>query len=280
MARPRPLLLALVVAAFAGCTLPGDGAPAGPPAAGDGAAGGGPAAEAPLDADAVVVQAVDDAFDPPAVAVATGGSVAWRNAGASPHSVTLPALGLDVILEPGGETRATFAEPGTYAYRCKLHRGMAGNVTVGGVADPVAPPAPGDASAGGGDAPAAPPPASGVVRDVAVVDDAFQPGAVSVPVGGSVRWTDRGGAHTVTFDALPIDRVLDTGDAFSATFDQPGTYAYRCRFHRDMVGSVTVAAAGDGDAAPPPDQAPPVVVLDGGNYDERPVEVAAGTPVT
>lgn len=258
--------LALVAAlALAGCTLPDPGAP--------------PADDAPpAGTRATVVRAVDDAFEPPRVSVAAGGVVTWRNEGARPHSVTLPALGLDVVLEPGASTNATFAEPGTYAYRCKFHRGMAGNVTVGGVSTPALPPAT------NGTAPDAnaPPPASGIVRDVTVVDDAFQPAAASVPVGGAVRWTNRGGGHSVTFSALPIDRVLDSGDAFQATFEQAGTFAYVCRFHDEMRGTITVTTgdATGGDAPPPAADPAAHIVLDGGHYDERPVEVPAGTSVT
>ena len=260
--------LVVLVAALAGCSFPQEeGSTVAPPATG--------ASSSPA-----VVRAVDDAFEPPRLSVAVGAVVAWTNAGQSPHGVALPALGLDVILEPGASTNASFPAPGTYAYRCKLHRGMAGNVTVGGVDAPVAPPA---GNASGGDVPAAPPPPPGaVVRDVTVVDDAFQPAGVTVPVGGSVRWTNRGGTHSVTFSALPIDRVLDEGQQFSAGFGAPGTFAYVCRFHDEMRGTVSVVPAGAEDAAPPPpaSDASAVIVLDAGHYDERPVDVAAGTPVT
>src|SRR5215212_9265840 len=79
--------------------------------------------------------------------------------------------------------------------------------------------------------------------DVSVVDFAFEPGTISVPVGATVTWTNTGSRpHTVTADDGSFDSGrLDPGEQFSQTFDQPGTYTYHCGFHPEMQGTIVVA---------------------------------------
>jgi plastocyanin len=78
--------------------------------------------------------------------------------------------------------------------------------------------------------------------DISVVDFAFEPGTVSVPVGATVTWTNTGSRpHTVTADDGSFDSGrLDPGEQFSQTFDQPGTFTYHCGFHPEMQGSIVV----------------------------------------
>src|SRR5215212_9057736 len=78
--------------------------------------------------------------------------------------------------------------------------------------------------------------------EVQVVDFAFEPGTVPVPVGATVTWTNTGNRpHTVTADDGSFDSGrLDPGEQFSQTFDQPGTFAYHCGFHPEMQGSIVV----------------------------------------
>jgi plastocyanin len=76
---------------------------------------------------------------------------------------------------------------------------------------------------------------------VTVVDDAFAPLHLEVPVDTTVTWTWNGDrAHDVVGDGLDSG-VQDTG-TFTHTFDAPGTYDYRCTLHRGMTGRVTVAS--------------------------------------
>src|SRR5215212_5942076 len=91
--------------------------------------------------------------------------------------------------------------------------------------------------------------------DVSVVDFAFEPGTISVPVGATVTWTNTGSRpHTVTADDGSFDSGrLDPGEQFSQTFDQPGTYTYHCGFHPEMQGTIVVAdsqAAESNEATP------------------------------
>src|SRR5215212_707133 len=95
--------------------------------------------------------------------------------------------------------------------------------------------------------------------EVQVVDFAFEPGTVTVPVGATVIWTNTGSrSHTVTADDGSFDSGrLDPGEQFSQTFDQPGTFPYHCGFHSQMQGSIVVteAQAAGGATTPEAQQA-------------------------
>ena len=75
----------------------------------------------------------------------------------------------------------------------------------------------------------------------------FKPATFSVKAGTVVVWTNRDDiAHTVT-SGTPGKQtgVFDSGDktlgqAFTHTFGTAGTFAYFCRNHNSMTGSVTV----------------------------------------
>lgn len=84
---------------------------------------------------------------------------------------------------------------------------------------------------------------------VNIVDFAFDPAGVEVPVGATVTWTNGGGApHTATADDGSFDsRRLQPGESFSQTFSAAGSFPYHCEIHPQMTGTVTVT---DGAAAP------------------------------
>src|SRR5215213_4140216 len=95
--------------------------------------------------------------------------------------------------------------------------------------------------------------------EVQVVDFAFEPGTITVPVGATVTWTNTGSrSHTVTADDGSFDSGrLDPGEQFSQTFDKPGTFTYHCGVHPEMQGSVVVTeqeaqANASEDATPSP----------------------------
>ena len=89
------------------------------------------------------------------------------------------------------------------------------------------------------------------IFEVQVVDFAFEPATLTVPVGATVTWTNAGSRpHTVTADDASFDSGrLDPGEQFSQTFDQPGTFTYFCGFHPDMQGSIVVTEQQTGEAA-------------------------------
>jgi plastocyanin len=96
---------------------------------------------------------------------------------------------------------------------------------------------------------AAPSPQGG--QTVKMVDFAFQPKTLTVPVGATVTWSNAGKApHTATSDT----GVFDTGNvdagatSKSVTFSKPGAYPYYCKYHGGpkgvgMAGMIVVTAA-------------------------------------
>lgn len=85
-------------------------------------------ASAALDAK---VRVVDHDFRPATVTVPAGSVVGWINRGVSTHTVTFQD-GFDDVVAPGEKTRRRFNAAGTYAYTCRFHFGMDGEVVVTG----------------------------------------------------------------------------------------------------------------------------------------------------
>jgi len=78
---------------------------------------------------------------------------------------------------------------------------------------------------------------------VRIVDFAFEPATLTVPVGTTVIWRNTGVQHTVltlTGSVRIASDVLEGGDAFSFTFAQSGTFPYVCGLHPDMEGTIVV----------------------------------------
>jgi plastocyanin len=77
--------------------------------------------------------------------------------------------------------------------------------------------------------------------EIAIADFAFV-GDTQVPVGGKVVVTNTDGAsHTWTaVDGAFDSGTLAEGQSFEFTFDEPGTYEYRCNIHPTMTGTITV----------------------------------------
>ena len=105
----------------------------------------------------------------------------------------------------------------------------------------------------GDDGPSQPGDGNGAVT-VNVVNNSFDPGAVTVPVNGTVtwQWNSSGVVHNVTFqDDGPDSGDLSSG-SFARTFSAAGTVPYVCTIHaaEGMAGTVTVSAGtggGNGD---------------------------------
>ncbi len=73
---------------------------------------------------------------------------------------------------------------------------------------------------------------------------AYAPTALTVAAGTKVTWVNKDDTpHTVVENNKKFrSAALDTGDSYSYTFTEPGTYHYFCTFHPKMVGTVTVTA--------------------------------------
>ena len=91
---------------------------------------------------------------------------------------------------------------------------------------------------------ARPRPARAATEAADIDNFTFSPAMMTVAPGTKVTWTNHDDIpHTVTSSAdTPVfnSPPLDTGDAFSFTFDSPGTFGYFCALHPHMQGTVVV----------------------------------------
>jgi plastocyanin len=69
----------------------------------------------------------------------------------------------------------------------------------------------------------------------------FVPSAVTVPVGGSVDWSNGDSIehHPFANDGS-WNADLPAGSDATVTFNTAGTYAYHCSIHPTMTGTITV----------------------------------------
>lgn len=81
---------------------------------------------------------------------------------------------------------------------------------------------------------------------VSTIDNVFDPEIVRVRPGATVEWTvDGRSAHTVDADdGSWWSGNLDPGEAFEHRFDEPGVFAFHCRYHgrpgSGMAGTIVV----------------------------------------
>ena len=88
------------------------------------------------------------------------------------------------------------------------------------------------------------PSGAGTATTISIVEYRYDKAKASVPLGGSVRWTNDGFVpHTATQDARP--RFFNTGQLVDGATSTPdtmwaaGRFAYHCRYH-PMYGLVKV----------------------------------------
>ena len=98
---------------------------------------------------------------------------------------------------------------------------------------------------GGGDVgiPSSTVPASGE-GPVTIKGIAFNPKEVHAKPGEALiwNWNDNGLEHTVTADDKSFDSGRKSSGSYSQTFTKAGTIAYHCEVHRQMHGTIVVAA--------------------------------------
>ncbi len=77
---------------------------------------------------------------------------------------------------------------------------------------------------------------------VTIENYSFAPAELTVSVGTEVTWINKDDdAHTVvTAGSTFKSKALDTGEKFSFTFHDAGTYEYFCSIHPNMKGKVFV----------------------------------------
>jgi plastocyanin len=95
-------------------------------------------------------------------------------------------------------------------------------------------------------APATPPPTApptNMAAAVSAMNFAFSPSSLSVHVGTRVTFTNRDAAtHTFTANGGLFDSGdVASGQSYGFTFTQAGSYAYHCRIHSSMTGTITVS---------------------------------------
>jgi plastocyanin len=151
------------------------------------------------------------------------------------------ALALGACGDDDGDTTTTPADEGVNA-PAETAEDAAGEVEEG------AEDAAGEVEQGAEDAADAPAPSGDAVRSakVEIVDFAYQPDPVTIEEGGKVTWINRDAeAHTATADDGSFDTGnLGEGKLGSASFKEPGEYAYFCELHPSMRGTVEVVESG------------------------------------
>jgi plastocyanin len=101
-------------------------------ACGGSSSDGSSATTAPTDAattDSISIK--DLAFDPARLEVKAGAVVEISNDDSTTHTWTADDASWDAgDIAPGASAKHTFADPGTFAYHCKIHGSMKGTVVV------------------------------------------------------------------------------------------------------------------------------------------------------
>lgn len=96
------------------------------------------------------------------------------------------------------------------------------------------------------------PQAGAAERSVNIQGSAFSPQSLQVANGDTVTWTNSDAlAHSVKSTAGFFDSpTLGSGQSFSFTFTQQGSYAYFCSIHPSMTAEIRVPGAGSPPDAP------------------------------
>ena len=84
-----------------------------------------------------------------------------------------------------------------------------------------------------------------------LVDACFTPTTLQIEPGGDVTFVNKDPmVHNVGGNLWGHFDDLNPGDAFTATFEQPGIYPYACTYHPGMTGAIVVGdglGAGNGE---------------------------------
>src|SRR5215475_4205799 len=80
--------------------------------------------------------------------------------------------------------------------------------------------------------------------EIALSGLAFSPGVKTVADGTTICWTNRDAVtHTVTSDSAAFDSTDLTQNAtFRFTFPSDGAFAYHCKYHHFMTGTIYVGS--------------------------------------
>jgi len=77
--------------------------------------------------------------------------------------------------------------------------------------------------------------------EISIRDSAFNPAEITIKKGWTVLWmNDDSMLHDVTMDNGAFDHDISSGESFSYTFTETGTYDYHCDIHTSMKGKIVV----------------------------------------
>lgn len=88
-------------------------------------------------------------------------------------------------------------------------------------------------------------PPAAAEQQVAIYNYKFDPAVLTIPAGTTVTWTNK---DEVPHSVVSADKRftqsggLDTGDKYSYTFKDAGSYEYFCSLHPFMKGKIVVTA--------------------------------------
>ncbi|HEX4601068.1 MAG TPA: hypothetical protein VH116_06730, partial [Gemmatimonadales bacterium] len=69
----------------------------------------------------------------------------------------------------------------------------------------------------------------------------YSPSATTITHGQTVCWQNNGSLlHSVTDNGGAFDTDLPVGQVFTHTYPTVGTFAYHCKYHTGMTGTITV----------------------------------------
>jgi amicyanin len=87
-------------------------------------------------------------------------------------------------------------------------------------------------------------------NEVKIDNFSFSPKSLTIPVGTAVTWTNRDDIphNIVSTEKKFSSPVLDTDQAFSFNFKEPGSYPYFCKIHPMMTGRIVVEKNASGKA--------------------------------
>ena len=87
------------------------------------------------------------------------------------------------------------------------------------------------------------PSAAGEIVRVAINDLAFSPADVTAKVGDTIEWVNSDYVdHTATDKGGAWDVAIAAGNTAQLALTSAGTFAYYCKFHPGMTGSIHVDA--------------------------------------
>jgi plastocyanin len=75
---------------------------------------------------------------------------------------------------------------------------------------------------------------------ISIANFAFNPKQSTVKIGTTVTWTNDDPAPHQIAGSIFNSQTLNTGDSYSFTFTQAGTYDYHCAIHPSMTGQIIV----------------------------------------